>query len=361
MVFLNVPRGSWVNERQIIGVLLLHTLVTQILRGYYYYTRMNNRSGRGGGRAGGRGRGGRGGRGRGGRTSGQSSAAADDQQGRGRGGGGGGGRGRGGRGGRSRGGTTTTNNRAPPAASSSAPALKNGEKGASAHTVGESYRIRLTRLLMELREDDARDQLEFPPALTNTERKFVHELAAQLGLKSKSTGKGEQRHIKVTKLNPEARRTNKAGDGGDGDAEIPILKVGTKGVQELQRHLQRFPPTHLEELESRETGASLVEAFAQNNNGDDDNNAAVRASLQHLGVGVRDAPIAAPLREKRVDLSRRRKKHAAIQASKPKHPDYGKLKRVRAQLPAYRHQQEIVEAVATHQVTIVSGETGCGM
>jgi len=26
-----------------------------------------------------------------------------------------------------------------------------------------------------------------------------------------------------------------------------------------------------------------------------------------------------------------------------------------------RHQQEIVEAVATHQVTIVSGETGCGM
>jgi len=169
----------------------------------------------------------------------------------------------------------------------------------------------------------------------------------------------------VTKLNPERRPNRAGGDGDDGDAEIPILKVGTKGVQELQRHLQRFPPTHLEELESRETGASLVEAFAQHKDGDDDDNnddnAAVRASLQHLGVGLRDAPIAAPFQEKRVDLSRRRKKHAAIQATKPKHPDYRKMQRVRAQLPAYRHQQEIVEAVASHQVTIVSGETGCGM
>jgi hypothetical protein len=70
---------------------------------------------------------------------------------------------------------------------------KNGDKGAEAHTVSEQTRIKFSKMLMDMRESAAIDQIEMPSDLTNTERKFIHLLASQLGLKSKSSGKGENR------------------------------------------------------------------------------------------------------------------------------------------------------------------------
>ena len=80
------------------------------------------------------------------------------------------------------------------------PMLKNGDKGAEVFTVSESERIHFTKILMDLREGE-QSRLEFPSTLTNTERKFIHQLASQLGLVSKSTGKGEDRRIAVSKRN----------------------------------------------------------------------------------------------------------------------------------------------------------------
>jgi hypothetical protein len=144
----------------------------------------NKRRGGGGDRGGG-GRGGRGGRGRGGRRS--ESAGGN----------------------RSRSNTpsskTNTNDRNSSRTSrrsaTTSPAIKkDGELGAAAHTVSEEYRIQLTEVLMSLRETDNQDSITMPPDLTNTQRKFVHELARQLGLKSKSYGKGEDRRVVVSKI-----------------------------------------------------------------------------------------------------------------------------------------------------------------
>lgn len=42
----------------------------------------------------------------------------------------------------------------------------------------------------KLRHDDAREQLAFPPTLDNVERKQLHNYARKIGLKTKSSGKG---------------------------------------------------------------------------------------------------------------------------------------------------------------------------
>jgi hypothetical protein len=230
-----------------------------------------------------------------------------------------------------------------------APSKTNGEKGASSHTVSEAQRIHYTKLLMNLRENDDVNQLEFPPTLTNTERKFVHELSAQLGLVSKSSGKGENRRINVRKRNEKVKSTE------DEEGVMPTLRVGRRGVEALRRHLQRFPPTHAEKLESHETGSAVLEALMQHS--DDDNGGAdtsLATTLDQLGLGVdKEAPMKADAYVKPVDLERRRQAHAAAQERKQRHSQYRAMQRVRSQLPAFAHQDEIVAAVRDHPVTII--------
>lgn len=231
-----------------------------------------------------------------------------------------------------------------------APVKQNGEKGAESFTVSESERIKFTRILMDLREGDE-TRLEFPPTLTNTERKFMHELAGQLGLVSKSTGKGEDRRIVVRKRNETKKKM------GEEEA-LPVLRVGRAGTEALKQHFQRFPPTHLEDLESHETGAALVEALTSDV---DNTDAAVAETLNRLGLGVAKEAPATEMRIKNVDLKRRRRRHESAQ--KQKHSNekkYQSMLRMRARLPAYSHQAEIVSTVAQNAVTIIQGETGSG-
>jgi len=227
---------------------------------------------------------------------------------------------------------------------------QNGEKGAESFTVSEEQRIQFTRILINLREGDD-DRLEFPPSLTNTERKFVHELAGQLGLVSKSSGKGDDRRIVVRKRN-ETKKTL-----GEDDA-LPVLKVGRAGTDALKKHFQMFPPTHLEDLESHETGAALIEALTSDVANPD---AAVAEALNRLGLGVTHKAPQIEMRIKNVDLKRRRRHHKAAQQQKHSNEKrYQNMLRMRARLPAYSHQVEIVSTVANNAVTIIQGETGSG-
>eukprot|EP00499_Haloplacidia_sp_CaronLabIsolate_P014649 CAMPEP_0196796372 /NCGR_PEP_ID=MMETSP1104-20130614/37450_1 /TAXON_ID=33652 /ORGANISM="Cafeteria sp., Strain Caron Lab Isolate" /LENGTH=56 /DNA_ID=CAMNT_0042166763 /DNA_START=22 /DNA_END=188 /DNA_ORIENTATION=- len=45
--------------------------------------------------------------------------------------------------------------------------------------------------------ESGEEKLEFPASLNNVERKFVHHVCAQLGLSSKSKGKGDGRFLTV--------------------------------------------------------------------------------------------------------------------------------------------------------------------
>ena len=138
--------------------------------------------------------------------------------------------------------------------------LKNGELGASAHTISEPAKIKFTRLILALREDASLTEIEMPADLTNTERKFIHELAKNFGLTSKSHGKGEGRRIKITKkadVKVQAGGGGNGGEGDGGDGDVPTLSVSPAAKQSLAAYLRRLPPTAEMKKESLETGSSI--------------------------------------------------------------------------------------------------------
>jgi HrpA-like RNA helicase len=226
--------------------------------------------------------------------------------------------------------------------------LVNGEKGAPTNAVAEDYRITLTRALMELREDMSVRTLQFPSTLTNTERKFVHDISRKFGLVSKSSGSGAHRSITVRK--PDAMRKSASLD----PELLPSLNLGPRGKAALRNFFVRFPPTRDEDLESHETGASLAQGG---------NDAEIQARLEDLGIVASDKSFGGPMRPRfvrRVDLSRRREYHARAQKVKQNHLQFAKMMQARLKLPAYRHYERVVETVMHSPVTIISGETGCG-
>ena len=245
--------------------------------------------------------------------------------------------------------------RAKSPAAKAAKLLRNGEKGAEVHTVEEEYRIRLTKSIMEFRETDTVTVMKFPTTLTNTERKFVHELAQRFGLASKSKGKGDDRSITVTKPEPKAKTTKLK------EEELPLLSIGPWGKEALDRFVSRYPPSPDEAMESHETGTSLLQALGR---GDTDD--AILNRLHDLGISetfMLDGTNRNHQRSRNdrpVDLVRRQEYHSQAQRRKQSSPNFTKMMSQRIKLPAYRHYDTVVEKVAQNAVTIISGETGCG-
>jgi hypothetical protein len=231
--------------------------------------------------------------------------------------------------------------------------LQNGDKGAEVFVVAETTRIQFTQQLLHFREDSTATRLELPSSLTNTERKFLHQLAGQLGLNSKSTGKGDTRRIAVTKQ----QQANNNAHSSKRSAALPILEIGQAGIQAIRAHLQHYPPTLIEELESRETGASLVEAASHCDP------KALAATLDKLGLGNssnKEQRTKQNVRKTHADIRARQNYHQQAQTIKLNHGNYKHMMLHRKTLPAYSHQASIVNTVAHSPVTIVQGETGCG-
>lgn len=284
------------------------------------------------------------------------------------------------------------------------PLKKDGEKGASSHTVSEQYRIQLTQLLMNLREthsdeNGANDSITLPADLTNTQRKFVHELSKKLGLKSKSYGKGQDRKVVVTKVSSKLSTLLGSADcdGGVMTEEqmnsVPKVILGTKGEEALRNHLEKFPPSKREDAEGRETGSGLLlredgiedsvgeenddeEAFdgsAQEANfdGDDLMNETMKAS-----VSLNDVlkPPSTPdaneneltqiqLSDKMEKLIQSRKRyHQQAQQQMKSHPQYKVMMQQRMNLPAFGYAEDICKVLrdTKNQVVILTGDTGCG-
>ena len=214
---------------------------------------------------------------------------------------------------------------------------KNGEKGADAHTVDESLRIRFGNILQQFREDDTVEKFEFPPNLTNTERKFLHELSSQMGVKSKSTGKGDNRRIVVSKIAETKKKTTMGGE------TLPLLRIGPDGEIALKRHLSKYPPIQTEQSETGSYHSSnYVIASTRSNRTSE-------KSRRHNTIPVVDI------------MNRRRARHADFQHVKhhKRKNEYQEVLQNRSKLPAYKRQAEIVATVGANSVTIIEGGTCC--
>ena len=244
----------------------------------------------------------------------------------------------------------------------------NGEKGAEAHTVSEEFRIKFTEMLLDFRErtPDAEEslggpaRLEFDSSLTNTERKYIHELAAQLGLASKSTGKGENRRITVS-LKKERKKAMKLGGSGEGNNDgesslavyekevaymdsLPKLHLPSKGLAALQRHLQKYPPS----LDDDDGAINL-------------NRKIPPAARTKKGQGLSQSLPTLSSRQKQIMIEqqqRRKQRHEFYQTKKLQTKNkqrYDEAIEDRSKLPAFAKQDEIVAMVANNPVTIIKG------
>lgn len=189
------------------------------------------------------------------------------------------------------------------------------KKAEDTHVIEESVRIELTKTLLSLRDDGEREEVSFPSTLSNTERKFLHELAGKLGLKSRSSGKDENRFITVSKSDAEETLTQK---------EAIPLKLSPKSL------------------------AVLKTAMAD-------------ISLENVNIAVKRAPQSQPSRGRRRndnDIAQLRKVYFERQTIRSNKPSFGSIQKKRALLPSYQLREEVCKLIKDHQITLVSGETG---
>lgn len=192
----------------------------------------------------------------------------------------------------------------------------------------EEFRIDVQRALAEFRAS-AEDSITFPSTLSAAERAFVHYSCSQLGLVSKSHGKGEARQLRVTRR-VVVRSTA---------ARAPEILLHPHAEAAVREYFATFPATPSDWRVSEDIHALAVEAFGR-------------------WLYARDAaaPAAGRGRASGVDAA----SWHAFRARREGHPDVARVTAARKLLPAWGVRDVVCDACATSSVVIVCGDTGCG-
>lgn len=192
--------------------------------------------------------------------------------------------------------------------------------------VSEADRITIAERLEQFRTGPDR-VLTFEADLSNHDRAIAHEMCRKLGLKSKSSGKGDRRRLSVYKIGPSKQ--------GQSEAKPLMFSVETQEV--LKELFSRYPPTE------NEFASKVEEDLAGEKKSTKEDN---KPDLSFCKVSMSQSEIA-----KQVEmLASRVKKSPALQQISEK----------RSKLPIASFKDPITSAVDSHQVVLIAGETGCG-
>uniref|UniRef100_T1JES8 RNA helicase n=1 Tax=Strigamia maritima TaxID=126957 RepID=T1JES8_STRMM len=187
-------------------------------------------------------------------------------------------------------------------------------KGNKDVCVGEDLRIAVTLTLQKFRLTEEQKEYEFPSSLTSLERAFIHGLALDLGLKSKSRGKGANRFLTVYKK--EGSTIVQA------DAVFQLARVSRQHIISL---LQRFPVTNKERQEL-------------------------------LPLTERDRLL--PEEGHEINRTTGRLNNGIPQVPPPR--GHSELNSFRESLPVWKIKDEVINTIEQNQIVLVSGDTGCG-
>ena len=214
---------------------------------------------------------------------------------------------------------------------------KRGGRGFQRKAVGldEAYRIAVRKRLEQFRDSDD-PELVFPPGLNPNERKFIHNVADELGLKSKSRGKGESRYLTVSRKD------------GVKMEELHIVDATPRSISDLGT-LFRAAPASKDELEG--TIRPPVAGAPRHHRGKHHHNKSNKQQSHRDDHDPTSKP--APSEE---DLSR----FQSMLDKRASDRRFASRLKGRQALPVAKHEAHIVRTVVSHQVTVVSGETGCG-
>jgi len=74
-----------------------------------------------------------------------------------------------------------------------------GREGLGNRDVGKNFKLKITKIIEEWMNSNSPYDLVFTTGFDNNQRKEMHQIARRFGLKSKSFGKNEDRHLTITK------------------------------------------------------------------------------------------------------------------------------------------------------------------
>jgi len=193
----------------------------------------------------------------------------------------------------------------------------------------ESFRKEVSKRLSELSENDDIEASEsWPPDLSSSDRKYIHQIAASFGLFTLSEGVGLTRFIKVHKKDPggidPARR--RAYIKSQNDQKSSRVEIAEEHIAVLRRTADGAPQDDCSELVMHTKNPKPVR---------------YDRPMDHL-----------PMSLEKLDAAQERRKAGGIaNFVMDKH---------RRELPAWEQRAEILELVENSSVVLISGETGCG-
>lgn len=179
--------------------------------------------------------------------------------------------------------------------------------------VGEELKIAVSVAVDRFRNDESKKELEFPSSLTANERAYVHRYCQDLGLVSKSRGKGNKRCLTIYKVKEESVAVQ---------SRFNMTKSSINSINSL---LNNFPVTSRDRHEL--SGQKLHKGIIS-----EQNKILARENRLVLGNGPHVPP-------------------------ESKENDFAKLAE---KLPIFEHKEEILKAIEENQVTFIAGDTGSG-
>lgn len=179
--------------------------------------------------------------------------------------------------------------------------------------VGEELKIAVSVAVDRFRNDENEKELEIPSSLTANERAYVHRYCQDLGLISKSRGKGNKRFLTIYKVKEES-------------VSVQSRFTMTKGSSNLINSLlNSFPVTSRDKHEL--SGQKLHKGIIS-----EQNKILARENRLVLGNGPHVPPEA-------------------------RETEIGKAAEG---LPIFEFKDEILKAIDENQVTFIAGDTGSG-
>ncbi|KAJ0980405.1 hypothetical protein J5N97_008660 [Dioscorea zingiberensis] len=208
---------------------------------------------------------------------------------------------------------------------------KGQKKGKEAHeqqtVVSETARIRMGKALEDFRGSEAQ-VYTFEPGLSKEERAAIHVMCRKMGMVSKSSGYGDRRRLSVYKT--------KKKQGPNKEEETTTSLVFLEETRNVLRDLfTQYPPDDGE----------LSECKLENGSGKADK-----------GQWKQDSSFCKPSMSK-ADIAKKLELYASRMS------EISHLKKVaqdRAKLPIASYKDVISSTLKSHQVVLISGETGCG-
>ncbi|CAF1923983.1 DExH-box ATP-dependent RNA helicase DExH2 isoform X1 [Brassica napus] len=195
--------------------------------------------------------------------------------------------------------------------------------------LSDSSRIWASKFLKEFRAS-GRDSHTFDNSLTNDVRGIIHQMCRKMGIRSKSSGKGDQRRLTIFKRAPRPSSVS-----GSEKKKLKRVSFPPEAEPILQDLFTRYPPC---DGDTRATSLGVYTGhFGRQRKWKDDFFGKPQMNKDDV-----------------------RNKAASLSSRLANDKDFREIFGARTKLPIASFREAITSAVESNQVVLIAGETGCG-